>query len=262
MIERTKIACQWCDGICDPIAPPAIRPNWERVRCGNCGTILYGAMPDPGSLSAIYAEAWVAEEESGANGSTSLLAAESIAKRMVRNIPEAASLLDYGAGTGALSQALARHHPAAEIHAYEPYGPVRHYPGVVWSSAEDGPWSSRQFDLIVLCEVIEHIPDPVGLLRDLKPRLNAGGRIAVTTPNARGVWARVQNGRWREAQNPTHLCLFTEQSLDICARKAGFGGFERLRRPIRYKSDPIRHLCLSALQILGLDGGLRGYLRT
>jgi SAM-dependent methyltransferase len=260
--RRSEPACPWCSGACATTQPPTTRPDWPRALCRTCGTIFYPAAPDPGSLSAIYAEAWSAERESGANGSTSILAASSLVRRMTPASLGSAHLLDYGAGGGALSRALAQVHREAEIHAYEPFGPACSYPGVAWSDTADEPWSDRFYDIIFLCEVIEHVPDPTALLADLRQRLKPGGRIALTTPNARGLRARRQGGAWREAQNPAHLCLFTQQSLDLCAKRAGFHGFERLHAPVRYKSEPLRQLCLSALQIVGLDGGLRGFLRN
>lgn len=41
----------------------------------------------------------------------------------------------------------------------------------------------ERFDLVACCQVIEHVPDPVGFLRDLAARVAPGGTLVVTMPN-------------------------------------------------------------------------------
>lgn len=46
------------------------------------------------------------------------------------------------------------------------------------------PFSASQFDVVLFCEVIEHLQsDPVKVLREMKRILKPGGHLIITTPN-------------------------------------------------------------------------------
>lgn len=46
------------------------------------------------------------------------------------------------------------------------------------------PFSAEQFDIVLFCEVIEHLQsDPVKVLREMKRILKPGGHLIITTPN-------------------------------------------------------------------------------
>src|SRR5882724_7775738 len=51
-------------------------------------------------------------------------------------------------------------------------------------SIHDNPFPGEDFDLIVLNQVIEHIPDPISLLKLARGRLRPSGKIVLAFPNA------------------------------------------------------------------------------
>jgi hypothetical protein len=67
--------------------------------------------------------------------------------------------------------------------------------------------------------VIEHVPDPVGFLDARRRRLALQGRIFLTTP-----CGELRNGsRTTNAYDtPEHVQFFTEKSLRLAVKKAGF----------------------------------------
>jgi SAM-dependent methyltransferase len=59
------------------------------------------------------------------------------------------------------------------------------------------PYPDRSFDLVLFCEILEHLPaDPVHALAEIHRVLEAGGRLLLTTPNAvrSDRLARMQRG--------------------------------------------------------------------
>jgi len=80
----------------------------------------------------------------------------------------------------------------------------------------------EEFDAVVTSHVIEHVYDPIGLLRESRRVLKQGGRLVVITPNANG-WGHARFGRsWRGLEPPRHLFLFSRKTLEHVARACGF----------------------------------------
>ena len=79
---------------------------------------------------------------------------------------------------------------------------------------------SEQFDTIVSLAVIEHIADPVALLRRFKRLLNPGGHIVLTTPNpmldaVHGLGARI--GLFSKEGHQEHVSLLNRASIGALA---------------------------------------------
>lgn len=86
------------------------------------------------------------------------------------------------------------------------------------------------FDIITLWEVVEHVANPVDLLRGLAGRLKLGGLLAVSTPNWRDPFVR----RTRRASYwpPYHVHFFTPASLRWMVDKAGLSVCYLRRSPM------------------------------
>ena len=80
---------------------------------------------------------------------------------------------------------------------------------------------SSTFDAVTLNNVIEHVPDPVGLLVEAWRVLNSGGRLVVITPNASSLGHQVFKQAWLGLDPPRHIQVFSPQTLQTCARTRG-----------------------------------------
>ena len=82
----------------------------------------------------------------------------------------------------------------------------------------------EQYDLVTLWDVIEHLDDPMKMLRDAHAILNPGGIIAIMTPNAGGLIARVMGDKWVMYQRGAveHLCYFTPATMRFAFEKVSF----------------------------------------
>ncbi|MCU0726292.1 MAG: class I SAM-dependent methyltransferase [Planctomycetes bacterium] len=76
------------------------------------------------------------------------------------------------------------------------------------------------FDVITLFEVVEHLPDPGGLVAEAAALLRPGGLLYLTTPNYGGLTRRLLGPAWSVIA-PEHVSLFTPRSLRILLRRAG-----------------------------------------
>ncbi len=89
----------------------------------------------------------------------------------------------------------------------------------VRGSAQQVPFAEGSFDAIYAGEIIEHLVERPEALRAWVSLLRPGGRLVLTTPNRRHLWARV-TGRER-VQNPEHLHEYTVAELRSEIEAAG-----------------------------------------
>ncbi|MEO8706958.1 MAG: class I SAM-dependent methyltransferase, partial [Kofleriaceae bacterium] len=87
-----------------------------------------------------------------------------------------------------------------------------------------------QFDAITFNKVLEHVEDPVALLRLAHPHLADGGFVYIELPD--GEAAR-EAGFGREEFFVEHFHVFSLASVSLLAERAGFEArvIERLREP-------------------------------
>ena len=68
-------------------------------------------------------------------------------------------------------------------------------------------------DVVVMLDVIEHLPDPQETLSLCAKRLKPGGLIVLTTGDFGSPLARWAGSRWRLMTPPQHLWFFTAESF-------------------------------------------------
>lgn len=88
--------------------------------------------------------------------------------------------------------------------------------------------SPRPFDRVLLLDVLEHLPDPALILRQVRPLLEREGRILVSVPNVANLAIRLMLlfGRFDYAErgilDRTHLRFFTRKSIRRLLQDCGY----------------------------------------
>jgi len=86
----------------------------------------------------------------------------------------------------------------------------------------DCRYPEDSFDLVLMTHVIEHVHDPLAMLRQIRRLLRACGTLVVTTPNG-GTWGHRHFGAdWRGLEPPRHLYIFNGKNLVALAQRAGY----------------------------------------
>ncbi|MGD0126387.1 MAG: methyltransferase domain-containing protein [Terriglobia bacterium] len=84
-----------------------------------------------------------------------------------------------------------------------------------------------KFDLILCCDIIEHVSDTASLLRGIKPLMNGDSRLVVTTINALSMKPALRALLGREAVHPDHVSYYSFSTLGSLLLRHGF-------RPVEY----------------------------
>jgi 2-polyprenyl-3-methyl-5-hydroxy-6-metoxy-1,4-benzoquinol methylase len=229
--------------------------------CARCGITFKSPFPTAEELTTFYRQGWTAPDHNlSATGEQNLPLTRRYAAALARSLGKegfsGTTILDYGAGRGAMSQALAER--SAVCTAVEPYG-YEHLARIelgAHRSLEEIP-AAITFDGIVLMDVIEHLLDPWAVVEQLSTRLKTGGWLLVTTPNAQGMMARLKRDAWSEIGNPGHIALYTRRSLADFLIVNGFRRVLPLRWIIDYDGSPLRTQVQKLMQLFGCGGQLR-----
>jgi len=78
------------------------------------------------------------------------------------------------------------------------------------------------FDAIVLSHVIEHVSNPLDLLKECERILKPGGHLVLITPNINSLCHQLYKSDWRSLEPPRHLCVFNTETMKQLSRRAGF----------------------------------------
>ena len=207
-------------------------PQFAVLSCAQCGVQFLDPFPLFDYASDEYRESY----ENSSSVTDFFAIHDALQPRYVRLIAEEQPLRgqivgDFGAGAGSFLDhvaGLARTTVAIEpfMGYHESLRARGHhtYPDTTQFLADlDRP----QLDLAVSIHVIEHVPDPAGLLRDIRRSLRPGGIAYVCTPNNADVLMKLGSEEYAKFNYRTaHLWYFNASSLSWAARAAGFTEFE------------------------------------
>lgn len=157
-----------------------------------------------------------------------------VLKNIDSHVPRGVPVLDIGCGTGRLLEVLRRR-------GYEPYGvepteelatTLRSMGYNVTSGKLPGlEWEGLAPAVVTLFEVLEHVPDPLAVLAELRERFpHAYVGISVPSPARVGLAVRE-----RDATDypPNHFLRWTAAALERCFSRAGYSHVEVVAPPPR-----------------------------
>jgi SAM-dependent methyltransferase len=133
-------------------------------------------------------------------------------------LPPGAPMLDAGCGSGRNMVELARRGPVTGIELSDTsidLAREREAGEVIAGSVLEMPFESGRFQLAVCLDVIEHLEDDLGALRELRRVVAPGGSLLVTVPAYQWLWSG------HDEVNHHHR-RYTQRSLRRVAEQAGW----------------------------------------
>jgi 2-polyprenyl-3-methyl-5-hydroxy-6-metoxy-1,4-benzoquinol methylase len=148
--------------------------------------------------------------------------AEEIKKQIRAAGIAAPSILDVGSGTGALLSELKRI-GLNDLQGVEP-GPqgkagAEKYqlPIANIGITEFNP--GKKYNVVLLMDVIEHIPDTHELITKIDSLLAPGGIIISNTPNLGSLASLIRKDRWSALTPPAHLLMWHKKTFAALAKR-------------------------------------------
>src|SRR5207248_758081 len=81
----------------------------------------------------------------------------------------------------------------------------------------------ESFDVITMWHALEHVHDPLDVLRQARRLLAPGGKLVVAVPNIDSLPFRWFGHAWYGLDLPRHLTHFSAWTLKLMLQRAGFG---------------------------------------
>jgi 2-polyprenyl-3-methyl-5-hydroxy-6-metoxy-1,4-benzoquinol methylase len=215
--------------VCGTAQPRIFRYCGHRYhRCPECGLVSTYPVPDDATIEAHYARKFNAGNyELRRRFEQRYQTVDRQYLELLRpciKVPHP-SVLDVGCFTGCFLQLL-------EQDGWDVFGlelqpeavevARRRLPGRIFQADLHGDrFPQRQFDVVSLLGVIEHVTDPMRLLRRCAELLAPHGTLILQTPNSGSLLARALGRLWPLYTPVEHIHLFSSQALQTALSPLG-----------------------------------------
>jgi SAM-dependent methyltransferase len=244
------------------------RVHYRMVRCNSCGLVRSDPVADSDIVSQLYAES---SFDYGAELDNLAATYGKYLKRLSRYISTKESLLEIGCGNGfVLREAMRLGY--TNVRGVEPSrAAIESAPNgirqkIVCSMMVPGLFPSETFDAVCLFQVLDHILDPVQLLKTCYQILKPGGVLLCLNHNVEAVSARLMKSR-SPIIDIEHTYLYSPVTMARLLVKSGFQVRESKqvwnRYSLRYLSQLVPLPCSLKRRLLtAADASLIGHISS
>jgi len=147
--------------------------------------------------------------------------------RFVTRHKREGALLDIGCAAGTFLVGM-RERGNWRLHGVELSADVarlareRHDLDVFAGTLEEAAYPDATFDAVTMWDVLEHLHDPAGSLREIYRILQPGGVLVIRVPNLASWDAEWFGDAWAGLDAPRHLYIFTPDTLSEMLVQSGF----------------------------------------
>ena len=204
------------------------KTDFTLQECAACNFVVTSPRPDPNTISLYYQSThYISHTSKGNNLIDRLyLVARTFTLRwkyrLVRKHKPGGFILDFGCGTGAFLQYMKKRNWI--IAGMEPSEVAREQANkntetIIYSSLSQ---IDKQFDIITLWHVLEHLHDLNKNIQELKRLLEKDGILFIAVPNHNSLDSKSYGAYWAGYDVPRHLWHFSKQDMTKLLTKEGF----------------------------------------
>jgi len=235
--EETNCLLCGCDRWCPLVEAPDVTKGGSElwfavVQCQRCGLCFTNPRPTRPTIGRFYPPEYAPHQARPPRAETpwtkrlkkTLRGRET--ERKVLPLQGKGRLLDFGCGGGSYLRRM--HQQGWKVVGLDTSAAaVRRVRQGLGLPAFEGslPCSDLPaggFDVVTMWQVLEHVHDPLEVLRDAHRLLVPGGRLVLTVPNIDSLSFRLFGAWWYSLDLPRHLTHFTPSTLYQMLDRAGF----------------------------------------
>lgn len=206
------------------------KKSFSLVRCSDCTLIFTNPRPSQIELIDYYPPSYYGEFGKRFNPAIEKVVhffRKRLADKIDSNFLHSGRILEVGSGRGTLLSELAEKGWTAIGTEYSEtlakgvtnaLG-VRVYPT---PDLKYCGFPDKYFDVVICYHVLEHLPDPIRTLNEIRRIIHPQGLLITAVPNIGGFTARMSKNRWFGIDVPRHLFHFTPETLERALNQTGF----------------------------------------
>jgi 2-polyprenyl-3-methyl-5-hydroxy-6-metoxy-1,4-benzoquinol methylase len=205
------------------------KDNWKLVKCRECGLIFLNPRPTWETIKRMYGPNqynYLVGGKKYVNAEKEMVEKYLVTVKTIEKFKRKGKILEIGSATGYFLK-------AAKMRGWKVYGVEICKDGVEYAkrefkigtslgTLEEVNFPSNFFDVIVMYHTLEHLTDPLTVLKEVKRILKNDGLVNISVPNV-SCWERILQGKkWGTFELPSHLYCFSPLTLQKLLQKAGF----------------------------------------
>jgi SAM-dependent methyltransferase len=255
-VEWEEVDCPLCGG--DQYAPLLEAPDvgtggtglwFAVVHCHDCGLCFTNPRPTPASIGQFYPAVYGPHRSPQSRPRRGWR--RSRKERQMLAWPGPGRLLDFGCGGGSFLERMHRH--GWEVTGLDVSATaverVRVQLGLhaLAGTLPHAQLEPASFDVVTMWHSLEHVHQPLMVLREAHRLLVPGGKLVVATPNIDSLPFRWFGQAWYGLDLPRHLTHFAPRTLRLMLQRAGFRtGPVRMLRHADWLRSSARLACQSS----------------
>jgi 2-polyprenyl-3-methyl-5-hydroxy-6-metoxy-1,4-benzoquinol methylase len=252
--------CEVCKNL--EIKPLFVKDGYPYQKCPKCGLIRIYPQPTDEQLDAIYNGGYY--DNWGKDESIFIDMKKKTFSKILELLPAIENgknkLLDIGAATGILME-------LAKECGYDVYGIEAAKDGAeiirqkfsadkIFNGYFDdnfSKWQDNSFDVIVMCDLFEHVRNPNAILKKTYALLRPQGLLIMYLPNTNSLTCSVLKKRWSYFV-PEHLFSYSNKNIKTILENNGFS-LNKIRTEKKYLNAQYAQSVLHSYAKFGGGGG-------
>lgn len=202
---------------------------WDIYECESCAIQFVYPIPSPEELNQFYNQLYQGGSIRRTKALTKTAANQkywrrqwAIIKGLINN-KMSGKVLDIGCGGGHFLDNAGTGWEKYGIELSEDARKVAASKEIkAFATLEDATFPDEFFDVVTMFAVIEHLPNPMEVVKELTRVLKPRGLFVIMTGDVRCVKAEIKGKKWHMYRPPEHLYFFCARSLDFLMDSLGF----------------------------------------
>lgn len=209
--------------------------GFDYYQCGHCGTLSTFPVPSSAQITKYYEEKFLrgnyltARELTDYDRTCQQLA--TLLSKYYGPELKGRAVMDIGCFTGGLLFELQKEY-ACEVMGVElqkeavAIAKNRLNGKVLQMDVNNSDFPNKQYDVITLTGVIEHVVYPTKLLKRVSELIKQNGVIMLQTPNAESMVAKLMGTYWPPLAPIEHIHIHSKRSIEMILTQLGFVDIE------------------------------------